>query len=72
MLAGTDVLINLIGILHEAKKNQFINIHEGLIKKILKGAKKANVSRLIHVSALKCDTPGKVNIYNQNFVVRKQ
>ena len=41
LLAGTDVLINLIGILHEAKKNQFINIHEGLIKKILKGAKKA-------------------------------
>ena len=59
LLAGTDVLVNLIGILHEAKKNQFINIHEGLIKKILKGAKKANVSRLIHVSALKCDTPGE-------------
>jgi NADH dehydrogenase len=59
LLEGTDVLINLIGILHESKKNQFINIHEGLIKKILKGAKKANVARLIHVSALKCDTPGK-------------
>ena len=40
LLVGTDVLINLIGILHEAKKNQFINIHEGLIKKILKGVKK--------------------------------
>ena len=59
LLKGTDVLINLIGILHETKKNQFINIHEGLVKTILKGAKKANVTRLIHVSALKCDTPGK-------------
>jgi len=57
LLEGTDVLINLIGILHESKKNQFINIHEGLVKKILKGAKKAKVTRLIHVSALKCDTP---------------
>ena len=27
LLAGTDVLVNLIGILHEAKKNQFIYIH---------------------------------------------
>jgi NADH dehydrogenase len=67
LLAGTDVLVNLIGILHEAKKNQFINIHEGLIKKILKGAKKANVSRLIHVSALKCDTPGESKYLQSKF-----
>ena len=67
LLAGTDVLVNLIGILHEEKKNQFINIHEGLIKKILNGAKKANVSRFIHVSALKCDTPGESKYLQSKF-----
>ena len=67
MLAGTDVLINLIGILHEAKKNQFINIHEGLTKRILNGAKKTNVSRVIHVSALKCDTPGESKYLQSKF-----
>jgi len=53
--------------LHEVKKNQFINIHEGLLKKILKGAKEANVSRLIHVSALKCDTPEESKYLQSKF-----
>jgi len=49
----------LIGILHELKKNQFLNVHEGLTREIVKCAKKVNISRLIHISALKCDTPGE-------------
>lgn len=59
LLKGTDVLINLIGILHELKKNQFLNVHEGLTREIVKCAKKVNITRLVHVSALKCDTPGE-------------
>ena len=59
LLKGTDILINLIGILHESKKNTFIDVHEGLTKEILKSAKNVNVKRLIHVSALKCETPGE-------------
>jgi len=59
LLKGTDILINLIGILHESKKNTFIDVHEALTKEILKSAKNVNVKRLIHVSALKCETPGE-------------
>jgi len=59
LLKGTDVLINLIGILHELKKNQFLNVHEGLTREIVKCAKKVNITRLVHISALKCDTPGE-------------
>ncbi len=36
LLKGTDILINLIGILHESKKNTFIDVHEALTKEILK------------------------------------
>jgi len=71
LMEGSDVLINLIGILHETKKNQFMDIHERLTKKILKSAKKVNVTRLIHVSALKCNTPGKSKYLYSKFYGEK-
>ena len=51
-LKESDVIINLVGILHEYKNIKFSMAHEDFVTKIIKYALKKNIKRLIHLSAL--------------------
>jgi len=51
-LKGSDVVINLVGILHECKRDKFSIAHEDFVKKLIKASLKQNIKRLIHLSAL--------------------
>jgi len=57
-LSGSDVVINLIGILNEsgdAKKNSFESAHATLTSTVLDACNKAGVNRYLHISALHAD-----------------
>jgi uncharacterized protein YbjT (DUF2867 family) len=49
---GMDAVINLVGILHESRKNSFDNAHVQLTQKILDACCVAKVKRVLHMSAL--------------------
>lgn len=49
---GCDVVINLVGILFEKKKQTFDNLHIKSVERIAKACTHANVDQLIHISAL--------------------
>jgi len=51
-LNKSDVIINLVGILHETEKVKFSMAHEDFVSKLIKSALKKNIRRLIHISAL--------------------
>ena len=51
-LKGTDVVINLIGILHNSKKASFQAMHAELPARLAKLCNKLGVKRLVHMSAL--------------------
>ena len=49
---NSDVVINLIGILYETKKQKFFNIHTEIPDIISKYCSESNVKKFIHVSAI--------------------
>ena len=51
--AGMDAVINLVGILHESRKNSFDNAHVQLTQKVLDACRAVGVKRVLHMSALK-------------------
>ena len=51
-IENSDVVINLIGILYETRKQKFYNIHTTIPETISKICSKTNVKKLIHVSAI--------------------
>jgi NADH dehydrogenase len=51
-LKKTDVVINLLGILHQSKKESFDNIHHIWPSHLAKVMKDLGIKRLLHVSAL--------------------
>ena len=51
-LKGSDVIINLVGILHEYKSVKFSMAHEDFVNKLIKSALNLNIKRFIHLSAL--------------------
>ena len=51
-LSGSDVIINLVGILHETRKDKFLNAHELFVEKLIDISLKVNIKRVIHISAL--------------------
>lgn len=51
-LKKTDVIINLLGILHQTKKESFDNIHHIWPSHLAKVMKDLGIKRLLHVSAL--------------------
>lgn len=55
VVAGSDYVVNCIGILYERRKQKFIKIHADLPAVIAKYSKKYGVERLVHISALGCD-----------------
>lgn len=53
MVAGTDAVISLVGILHEGRAGDFARIHSELPRRIVDACRERGVRRLLHVSALK-------------------
>ena len=52
LMKNCSVCINLIGILHEKKKNQFKTIHTDLPDMLSEKASKFNIDKFIHLSSL--------------------
>ncbi|WP_455203433.1 complex I NDUFA9 subunit family protein [Kaarinaea lacus] len=54
---GCDAVINLVGILHDEKKSSrsFRGVHVELARKVLDACRATNVTRLLHMSAIKAD-----------------
>lgn len=53
MVAGTDAVISLVGILHEGRAGDFARVHSELPRRIVDACRERGVRRLLHVSALK-------------------
>ncbi len=51
-LRGADVVINLIGILHESGGARFARVHAELARTVVVACRSAGVPRLLHMSAL--------------------
>jgi len=58
-LTGCDAVINLVGILHESKRQTFEAVHHQLPRNIAKVCRQLGIKRLLHMSALqaKKDAP---------------
>ena len=52
---GASIVINLVGVLYEKKKNTFERLHADLPQTIAQACAQNNVARFIHVSALGVD-----------------
>ena len=52
VVSGCDIVINLVGILHESKKTTFEEVHVKLVKKIMIACLNQKYKSLIHISAL--------------------
>ena len=52
LIKNSDVVINLIGILYETKKQKFEDIHAKFPDLLSKLCSKLNIEKLVHVSAL--------------------
>ena len=55
LLAGMDVVINLIGILNESGRATFQSVHTDLAAKVIAAARGAKVRRLLQMSAVGAD-----------------
>ena len=51
-IKNSDIVINLIGILYETRKQKFYNIHSGIPEAISKICSESDVRKFIHVSAI--------------------
>ena len=54
--SGMHAVINLVGILHESRRQTFRDVHVELPQKIAAAATKSHVPRLLHMSALGAST----------------
>ncbi|MDB2414713.1 complex I NDUFA9 subunit family protein [Rickettsiales bacterium] len=58
-IKGSYAVINLVGIMHTRGGNRFTAVHAQGAENIAKESYKANIKKLIHVSALGIDQPSK-------------
>ena len=52
LLRESDVVINLVGILHETKSLKFSSVHKNWVNKIANVVKTNNISHFIHIGAM--------------------
>lgn len=55
VLRGADAVINLLGILHQSRRNTFNLIHQQLPAQLAKICIDLNIKRLLHMSSLRAD-----------------
>ena len=59
LFRGVEVVVNLVGVLHDGGSNKgFAGAHSGLAKKIVAACRSAGVRRLLHMSALNAAADG--------------
>ena len=69
-IKNADVVINLIGILYETRKQKFYNIHSNIPEAIAKTCSESEVKKFIHVSAIGANENSNRFTKNQNFRVK--
>ena len=60
---GQDAVINLIGILHQRKANDFRRVHIDFIKTLVAACARHQIRRLLHLSALGADQATGSSLY---------
>ncbi len=55
LVAGSRLVVNFVGILHERRRGDFRRVHEELAGAVAAAARAAGVARLVHISALGAD-----------------
>ena len=60
---GQEVVINLVGILHERRKGDFRRYHVEFIKSVVEACGESGTRRLLHVSALGADQATGSSLY---------
>jgi uncharacterized protein YbjT (DUF2867 family) len=58
-IKNSDIVVNLIGILYETRKQKFYNIHSGIPEAISKICSESDVKKFIHVSAIGANETSK-------------
>jgi|TARA_B110000037_G_scaffold126132_1_gene143661 NADH dehydrogenase len=66
-LKGSDVIINLVGILHESRRIKFSMVHEDYISMLIDSALKLKIKRFIHLSALGVNKELSSNYLNSKY-----
>ncbi len=64
-IKNSDIVINLIGILYETRKQKFFNIHANIPETLAKICSKSEVKKFIHVSAIGANELSK-SIYQKS------
>jgi len=62
-LEGSDLVVNLVGILNESGSSTFASAHDELTGKVLAACEAAGVPRYLHMSALNADAEGGSSEY---------
>ncbi len=57
-LEGVDAVVNLVGILHQSRREPFEKVHVALPRRLARACEAAGVRRLVHMSALHADPAG--------------
>ncbi|MGH8798738.1 MAG: complex I NDUFA9 subunit family protein [Casimicrobiaceae bacterium] len=58
LVRGAAAAVNLVGILNELRRGDFLRVHVELPRKLIEACRAAAVPRLLHMSALNADTRG--------------
>tara|TARA_B110001452_G_scaffold180572_1_gene151623 strand:- start:541 stop:1482 length:942 start_codon:yes stop_codon:yes gene_type:complete len=66
-IKNSDIVINLIGILYETRKQKFRDIHVGIPDAISQVCADSNVKKFIHVSAIGANENSKSNYQKSKF-----
>jgi NADH dehydrogenase len=57
-MRGMDAVVNLVGILHQSRREPFEKVHVELPRRIARACRAAGIRRLVHVSALHAGRDG--------------
>ncbi len=60
---GQQVVVNLLGILHERRKGDFRRYHVDFVKSVVETCSEIGIKRLLHVSALGADEASGSSLY---------
>ena len=71
-IKNSDIVINLIGILYENRKQKFYNIHSSIPEAIAKICARTNVKKFIHVSAIGASETSKSLYQKSKFLGEKK
>jgi uncharacterized protein YbjT (DUF2867 family) len=58
LIHRADTVVNLVGILNEARMGDFARVHVEFVRKVVSACQAAGVGRLLHMSALGADPQG--------------